>query len=60
MGNDMMKKTDNEINVTWSSIEKNIPYAAVVWGAYDNGLPKYTFVDEHGKKIDINQYVINS
>lgn len=49
-----MNKMYSEDNVTWSSIEKDVPYSKVVWNISKNGIPKYNFLDENGKKIDIN------
>lgn len=49
------KYTEDEIS--WSCIEKYIPYAQVVWSTHKNGISTYTFLDENGKKIDINEYI---
>lgn len=38
-----MDKIYSEENVTWSSIEKDVPYSKVVWTIGKNGIPKYTF-----------------
>ncbi len=43
----------SEIDVTWSSIEKDIIYHSVVWSTDNNGIPRYTFFDENGKRIKV-------
>ena len=45
---------DGEVNVTWASVEKDVPYSKVVWHFQKNGIPTYTFLDENGKSIEIN------
>lgn len=47
----------SEDDVTWSSVEKYIPYANVRWSVQKQGTPKYTFFDKDGKKININDYL---
>lgn len=49
-----MEASYSELNVTWSSIEKYVNYCSVVWSTDKNGIPRYTFLDEDGKKIDVN------
>lgn len=44
----------SEVDITWSSIEKDIPYYKVIWYTRRNGIPVYTFLDENGSKIDVN------
>ena len=51
-GNNMGKKI-SEVDVTWSSIEKGIKYNSVAWSTDNNGIPRYTFFDEDGKRIKI-------
>ena len=36
----------SEKDVTWSSIEKDVPYAKVIWSTQKNGIPKFTFIGE--------------
>ena len=42
-----------EDEVSWSCIEKYIPYTKVVWSTHKNGISTYKLLDENGKKIDI-------
>lgn len=51
-----MSKKYSEVDITWSSIEKYIPYKNVVWGVEKNGTPVYIMYDDNGEKIDINDY----
>lgn len=44
----------SEVDITWSSIEKYVPYDKVIWHTKRNGIPVYTFLDENGSKIDVN------
>ena len=37
----------SDLNVTWSSIEKDVDYKLVVWSMDDNGIPKFKFFDEN-------------
>ncbi len=37
--------------ITWSSFEKCILYHSVIWSVDKNGIPKYTFINENGEKI---------
>ena len=52
-----MWKKYSEDDISWSCIEKYIPYAKVVYSMHKNGISKYTFLDENGEKIDINEYI---
>ena len=52
-----MYRIYSENDVTWSSIEKYVPYSTVVWIERKNGIPTYNFLDSNGKKIDIGKYV---
>ena len=52
-----MERRFSEVDVTWASIEKKIPYANVLWGVRSNGIPVYTFFDTNHNKIDINEYI---
>lgn len=54
-----MEKSYSEEKVAWSSIEKYIPYSKVIWKMRKNGIPIYVFLDEEGKKIDINDVIEN-
>lgn len=49
-----MSRIYSEEDITWSSIEKYIPYAKVEWYTNKNGIATYKFIDEYGKKIDVN------
>jgi len=52
-----MPRIYSEEDITWSSIEKCIPYHKVEWTANKNGIATYKFFDKDGKKIDINDYI---
>ena len=52
-----MERRFSEVDVTWASIEKKIPYAQTVWTVDKNGIPVYTFFDASHSKIDINEYI---
>ena len=52
-----MSRIYSEDDITWSSIEKYIPYSKVDWTTNKNGISRYCFLDENGKKIDINDYI---
>ena len=52
-----MARKYSEEDVTWSSIEKYIPYSTVEWETNKNGISTYRFMDENYKKIDIDEYV---
>ena len=49
-----MHKVYNEVEVTWSSIEKFYSYVKVNWEMNKSGIPVYTLFDEEGNKISIN------
>ena len=34
------------MNVTWSSIEKDVSYTKVIWSVDDNGIPFFSFIME--------------
>ena len=44
-------------DITWSSIEKYIPYSKVEWTTNKNGISIYKLFDEEGKRIYINDYI---
>jgi hypothetical protein len=44
----------SEVDITWASIEKYVPYKQVAWSVSKEGIPRYTFFDENYKKININ------
>lgn len=52
-----MDRKFTEDSVTWSSIEKYIPYSKVCWSTNKNGISIYVLLDENGNKIDINEYI---
>ena len=52
-----MERRFSEVDVTWASIEKKIPYTTVEWRVKNNGIPVYTFLDINHNKIDINEYI---
>lgn len=52
-----MKRIYGEDDVTWSSIEKYIPYAKVTWFKNKVGIYTYKLLDENDKKINIDEYV---
>jgi hypothetical protein len=49
-----MANVYGELDVTWASIEKYVDYCSVMWSTDKNGIPMYVFLDEDGKKIDVN------
>jgi hypothetical protein len=51
-----MSRKYSEADITWSSIEKYVPYKEVIWGIEKNGIPLYTMYNDNGGKIDINDY----
>ena len=50
-----MERKYSEDDVTWSSIEKYIPYAKVEWSINKQGISTYKLIDKNGKEIDIGQ-----
>lgn len=48
-----MTKKYGEGDITWSSIEKYVPYKKVSWRTQKNGIPIYSFTDEEDKTIKI-------
>lgn len=44
----------SEVDITWASIEKYVPYKQVVWSVSKEGIPIYTFFDENHRKIDVD------
>jgi hypothetical protein len=52
-----MERRFSEVDVTWASLEKKIPYTTVEWRVKSNGIPVYTFFDASHSKIDINEYI---
>lgn len=52
-----MSRIYSEDDITWSSIEKFIPYAKVNWYTNKHGISTYKLLDEEGKNIDIDEYV---
>lgn len=40
-----MEKIYSENIVTWSSIEKDVPYTKVIWTVGKDGIPIYTFIN---------------
>jgi hypothetical protein len=53
-----MENKFSEVDVTWASIEKKIPYTTVEWRVRSNGIPVYTFFDANNSKIDINECIV--
>jgi len=35
----------SEKDITWSSIEKDVPYTKVIWTVGKDGIPIYTFIN---------------
>ena len=52
-----MSRIYSENDITWSSIEKYIPYFKVEWATNKNGMPSYKLFDEKGKRIYISDYI---
>ena len=52
-----MERKYSEDDVTWSSIEKYIPYAKAEWSINKQGISTYKLIDKNGKEIDIDEYV---
>ena len=50
-----MRQIYNEVDVTWSSVEKKYPYTKVEWSTRSNGIPLYTFLDENRMKLEVNE-----
>ena len=48
-----MAKIYSEEDITWSSIEKDVPYIRVNWHINESGIPVYTFFDENYNKIEV-------
>lgn len=48
-----MERKYSEVDVTWSSIEKDYQYDKVVWTRMSNGIPKFTLLDDNGNRIYI-------
>lgn len=48
-----MKRIYGEDDISWSCIEKDIPYAKVEWYWHKNGISTYAFFDENGKRIKV-------
>ena len=49
-----MERKFSEVDVTWASIEKYVSYNIVVWSESKDGIPRYTFLDENHKKMDVD------
>lgn len=52
-----MPRIYSEDDITWSSIEKYIPYSKVEWTINKNDIPTYKFFDKDGNKMNINDYI---
>lgn len=52
-----MSRVYSEDDITWSSIEKYIPYSKVEWTTNKNGISSYKLFDEKGKRIYISDYI---
>jgi len=52
-----MGRIYGEDDVTWSSIEKYIPYAKVEWSINKHGISTYKLINEDDKKIDVDGYI---
>ncbi len=52
-----MSRIYSENDITWSSIEKYIPYFKVEWATNKNGMPSYKLFDEKGKRIYVSDYI---
>ena len=50
----MAERKYSEADLTWSSVEKYQNYKAVNWTIDKNGIPIYSFLDENGKKIELD------
>ncbi len=47
-----MEEVSNRTDVTWSSVEKDVPYNKVTWYTDKSGIPRYIFSDEEGNSIN--------
>lgn len=52
-----MHKIYSEDDITWSYIEKYIPYSKVKWTTNKNGISSYKLFDKEGKSICISDYI---
>ena len=52
-----MERIYSEEDITWSSVEKYVPYARVNWHINENGIPTYEFFDEFYNKIDVKTII---
>jgi hypothetical protein len=52
-----MYRIYSEEDITWSSIEKYVPYDKVRWYARKDGIPVYNFFDKNDEKINISDYI---
>lgn len=52
-----MSRIYSEEDITWSSIEKHIPYSKVEWTTNKNGISTYKLFNEEGKRIYISDYI---
>jgi hypothetical protein len=52
-----MPKIYSEEDITWSSIEKYVPYNKVRWCVRKDGIPVYNFFNEKDERIYINDYI---
>ena len=52
-----MSRIYSEEDITWSFIEKYIPYSKVEWTTNKNGISTYKLFDEEGKRIYISDYI---
>lgn len=52
-----MPRIYSEEDITWSSIEKYVPYDKVRWYARKDGIPVYNFFDKNDEKINISDYI---
>ena len=48
-----MGKVYSESDITWSSIEKDVPYSKVIWSVSKDGIPRYTFLNENNERIEV-------
>ena len=48
-----MSRIYSEDDITWSSIEKYIPYSKVEWSTNKNGISTYKFFDEEGSDLQM-------